>query len=84
MARVALAEGRKAEADKQSTGGQAVPSADGSYRRCESARVSRDMYQESHDHLVVAPKNGKRNLRNVWRFPTQPYSGAHFAVFRRR
>jgi DNA modification methylase len=23
----------------------------------------------------------KRNLRNVWNFPTQPYAGAHFATF---
>ena len=22
-----------------------------------------------------------RNIRNVWTFPTQPYSGAHFATF---
>src|SRR5215469_784331 len=25
--------------------------------------------------------SGTRNLRNVWTFPTQPYSGAHFATF---
>lgn len=25
-----------------------------------------------------------RNLRNVWRFPTQPYRGAHFATFPER
>lgn len=24
---------------------------------------------------------GGRNMRNVWTFPTQPYSGAHFATF---
>lgn len=24
---------------------------------------------------------GYRNMRNVWEFPTQPFSGAHFAVF---
>jgi DNA modification methylase len=24
---------------------------------------------------------GYRNIRNVWMFPTQPYSGAHFATF---
>lgn len=28
----------------------------------------------------VNPAAG-RNLRNVWTFPTQPYSGAHFATF---
>lgn len=25
--------------------------------------------------------SGYRNMRNVWEFPTQPYSGAHFATF---
>src|SRR5579864_8014809 len=25
--------------------------------------------------------NGQRNMRNVWEFATQPYSGAHFATF---
>lgn len=27
------------------------------------------------------PDSGKRNRRTVWTVPTQPYSGAHFAVF---
>jgi len=26
-------------------------------------------------------EKGRRNPRNVWTFPTQPYSGAHFATF---
>jgi DNA modification methylase len=25
--------------------------------------------------------DGKRNMRNVWRIPTQPFNGAHFAPF---
>lgn len=25
--------------------------------------------------------DGRRNMRNVWTFPTQPYKGAHFATF---
>ena len=28
-----------------------------------------------------ADNGGVRNLRNIWTFPTQPYSGAHFATF---
>ena len=30
---------------------------------------------------LQAEPNGKRNRRSVWTVPTQPYSGAHFAVF---
>lgn len=29
----------------------------------------------------MRPNSSGRNLRNVWTFPTQPYSGAHFATF---
>ncbi len=31
-------------------------------------------------HMGVSA-NGKRNCRNVWTLATEPYSGAHFAVF---
>src|SRR5579862_8656497 len=31
--------------------------------------------------VAPRPSDGKRNLRNVWTFSTQPYSGAHFATF---
>ncbi len=36
---------------------------------------------ESGELIATIPADGKRNLRNVWTFPTQPYSGAHFATF---
>lgn len=73
MTRVALAESRKDKADNQSNVVQV--------KRCESAAVARDIYANPTDHLVCTPRNGMRNLRNVWTFPTQPYSGAHFATF---
>jgi site-specific DNA-methyltransferase (cytosine-N4-specific) len=37
---------------------------------CRETATSRD-----------AGPDGKRNMRNVWTFPTQPYKGAHFAAF---
>ena len=57
IARVALAESRKAEADTQSTGGRA-------YKHCESARVSNEKYGGGRDHLVCAPPPGGRSRRN--------------------
>ena len=36
---------------------------------------------EARDGEMVAILPAGRNLRNVWTFPTQPYSGAHFATF---
>lgn len=35
------------------------------------------------ENLGMGPRNetATRNLRNVWNFPTQPYSDAHFATF---
>ena len=33
------------------------------------------------DHLVCRPPAGGRNLRDVRTIPTQPFPGAHFAVF---
>lgn len=73
MTRVALAESRKGEAENQSNVAQV--------KRCESAAVARDIYANPTDHLVCAPNGGMRNMRNVWTFPTQAYSGAHFATF---
>ena len=36
---------------------------------------------EARDGSMTAILPGGRNMRNVWTFPTQPYSGAHFATF---
>lgn len=44
--------------------------------KCTESTMTRVALAESR-----APKGGYRNMRNVWQFPTQPYSGAHFAVF---
>lgn len=35
-------------------------------------------YKPGHD---VRDGKGRRNIRNVWTFPTQPYAGSHFATF---
>lgn len=39
--------------------------------------------RDSHEGWATATREAfdSRNLRNVWSFPTQPYSGAHFATF---
>lgn len=78
MTRVRLAAGREGEVEAENKAPVTEP--DG-YKRCESARVSRDAFADPRDHLVCAPPSGGRNLRNVWTIPTQPFPGAHFAVF---
>jgi len=40
-----------------------------------------DWLAVSEPSTEVAHANTSRNLRAVWRFPTQPYPGGHFAVF---
>lgn len=35
----------------------------------------------NHSPGSISNGHGSRNLRNVWTFPTQAYSGAHFATF---
>lgn len=35
----------------------------------------------NHSHGSLSMGHATRNLRNVWTFPTQPFSGAHFATF---
>ncbi len=72
--RVALAERRTEVAAKNKAPVTKV-------KRCQSARVSRDTYENPTDHLVVAPPAGGRNLRNVWTIPTQAYPESHFATF---
>ena len=72
--RVRLASTRQGEAEIK------APVPDG-YKRCETARVSRDMYADNRDHLVCAPPAAGRNCRSVWTFATEPYLGAHFATF---
>lgn len=42
-------------------------------------QTARDSYHGFKSPSVEVP--GGRNLRNVWTFATQPYSGAHFATF---
>ena len=51
----------------------------GSEASNESYQEARDSYHGFRSPSVEVP--GGRNLRNVWVFPTQPYSGAHFATF---
>ena len=36
---------------------------------------------ETGELIGTIPKDGKRNLRNVWTFATATYKGAHFATF---
>lgn len=75
--RVALADGRKSEAEAESK----APVAE-EYKRCQSARVSVDRYADSRDHLVCRPRiHGKRNWRSVWAINARPYREAHFATF---
>lgn len=45
----------------------------------EAYQEARDSYRGFRSPQVELPVG--RNLRNVWNFPTQPYSGAHFATF---
>lgn len=52
-----------------------------SYKRCDSAAVSRNMYSDERDHLVCAPSEGGRNRRCVWDITTKPSSEPHFAMF---
>lgn len=40
-----------------------------------------DLVRSDGGNLGQPAGNAGRNLRNVWTFPTQPYSGAHFATF---
>lgn len=42
-------------------------------------QAERDSYHGFKSPSTIVP--GGRNMRNVWAFPTQPYSGAHFATF---
>jgi len=72
--RVELAEGREVEIDNQSIDDQ-------TYKRCNSAAVSVDKYNNPIDHLVCKPNPQGRNKRCVWDIPTQSFSEAHFAVF---
>lgn len=53
---------------------------DGIERADYKARETDDLIKKdflSRDHVYPS----RRNLRNVWTFPTQAYSGAHFATF---
>lgn len=53
---------------------------DGSKRKSERNRGGRtDGYTKPNG--IDPSANGGRNLRSVWRIPTRPYKGAHFAVF---
>lgn len=45
----------------------------------EKYQEERESYYGFRSPSLEVP--GGRNLRNVWTFPTQPYSGAHFATF---
>ena len=36
--------------------------------------------EQYHGQSIIERASGS-NLRSVWQFPTQPYSGAHFSVF---
>lgn len=54
--------------------------------RANGERLSYDgkFSERVHGGLSGEPRGNPsagRNLRNVWAFPTQPYSGAHFATF---
>jgi len=42
---------------------------------------SRHRSQINGGQSLQAEPDGRRNRRSVWTVPTQPYSGAHFAVF---
>ena len=42
---------------------------------------SRHRSQIKGGQSLQAEPDGRRNRRSVWTVPTQPYSGAHFAVF---
>jgi len=42
---------------------------------------SRHRSQIKGGQILQAEPDGRRNRRSVWTVPTQPYSGAHFAVF---
>jgi len=53
------------------------------FREENKGLVGRDAQtfnQEVYAKIAKGEKTG-RNLRDVWRFPTKSYSGAHFAVF---
>ena len=47
-------------------------------RRAEPPR--HEKYETGHSGLDSAPR-GTANRRNVWKIPTAPYKGAHFATF---
>jgi DNA modification methylase len=38
-------------------------------------------YSRSKKQTISKPHPNGRNMRSVWRIPTQPYAGAHFATF---
>ncbi len=68
------------EARGKGENGNKAPVTD-SYKRCNSAAVSRDVYNDSRDHLVCAPSGNGRNRRCVWDVCTKPSSEPHFAMF---
>jgi len=47
---------------------------------CEGGRKQTAIGQQIGGKLGNSPDSGTRNARSVWTIPTQPYSGAHFAV----
>jgi DNA modification methylase len=51
---------------------------DGAYQPGRDARDGKERFCSGTGGYVPP---GGRNLRNVWNFATQPYSGAHFATF---
>jgi len=51
------------------------------YKRSKEAKIVNDRYSNARDHLVCKPPESGRNKRTVWTIMTQPFAGAHFAVF---
>lgn len=45
-----------------------------------NGKRSGSSFRNSEDSMLTIPLDGRRNMRNVWNFATQPY-GAHFATF---
>jgi DNA modification methylase len=49
------------------------------YAKASGAKSTNPQRDHSGGYGYV--ENGKRNKRDVWTIPTQPYAGAHFAVY---
>lgn len=54
---------------------------DGARKALRTDTESRHRSSIPGGQSMQAEPNGKRNRRSVWTVPTQPYAGAHFAVF---